>query len=43
MSSSGTYQFNPSAGQCTLAAFERIQMRAPELRTEHFNTALFER
>lgn len=42
MASSGTYTFNPSVGQCTLAAFERIQLRMPQLRQEHFNTAFFE-
>lgn len=42
MTTSGTYAFNPSIGQCTLAAYDRIQVRAPALETKHFNTALFE-
>jgi hypothetical protein len=42
LASSGTYNFAPSIGQCTIAAFERIQLRLPQLRTEHFNTAFFE-
>lgn len=42
MATSGTYAFNPSVGQCTLAAYERIQIRAPSIRQEHMNTALFE-
>lgn len=42
MSSSGTYGFNPSAGECTISAFERIQIRAPSLRIEHMRTARFE-
>lgn len=42
MTSSGTYDFSPSIGQCILAAFERIQLRAPEIRIEHMNTAKME-
>jgi hypothetical protein len=42
MTTSGTYAFNPSVGQCTLAAYERCQIFAPSLGTKHFNTALFE-
>lgn len=33
--SSGTYNFNVSNGNLSLAAYERIQIRAPELRQEH--------
>lgn len=39
MTSSGTYLFAPSNGEIVLAAFERIQIRAPELRQEHMFTA----
>lgn len=39
MASSGTYAFLPSNGEVILSAFERIQMRMPELRQEHFNSA----
>lgn len=39
MASSGTYSFAPSNGELVLAAFERIQVRAPELRQEHMVTA----
>lgn len=35
MTSSGTYVFGPSNGECVLAAFERVYIRAPELRQEH--------
>lgn len=39
MSSSGTYSFLPSNGSIALSAFERIQVRAPELRQEHMRSA----
>ena len=39
MTSSGTYAFSPSNGELVLAAFERIQIRAPSLRQEHMLTA----
>ena len=42
MTSSGTYGFNPSAGECVLSAFERIKIRAPSLRVEHMRTAKME-
>lgn len=42
MTSSGTYAFNPSIGQCVLSAYERIQIRAPSIRQEHMNTAKME-
>lgn len=42
MTSSGTYNFNPSIGQCVLSAYERIQIRAPSIRQEHMNTARVE-
>jgi hypothetical protein len=35
MASSGTFSFAPSNGELALAAFERIFVRAPELRQEH--------
>jgi len=38
-SSSGAYTFLPSNGECVLAAFERVYIRAPELRQEHMLTA----
>src|SRR5215469_1766024 len=39
MTSSGTYNFSPSNGELVLSAFERVQVRAPELRQEHMFTA----
>lgn len=39
MASSGTYNFSPSNGEVVLAAYERIQIRVPELRQEHMQTA----
>ncbi len=42
MTTSGTYGFNPSIGRCTLAAYERIQIRAPSILQEHMNTAYME-
>lgn len=39
MTSSGTTNYSLSNGEAVLAAFERIQVRAPELRQEHFLTA----
>ena len=39
MASSGTYSFSASNGECVLAAFERVYIRAPELRQEHMLTA----
>lgn len=39
MTSSGTYSFNVSNGNLSLGAFERIQVRAPELRQEHMASA----
>ena len=35
MTSSGTYAFSPSNGEIVLAAFERIQVRVPDIRQEH--------
>jgi hypothetical protein len=42
ITTSGSYAFNPSSGQCTLAAYERIGIRAPSIRPEHMNTAILE-
>lgn len=42
MVSSGTYAFNPNAGQCVILAYDRCQIRMPSLRQEHFNTAFME-
>lgn len=39
MASSGTYGFALSNGEAVLAAFERCQVRAPELRQEHLWSA----
>ena len=39
MASSGTYAFSPSNGELVLAAYERVQIRAPELRQEHMFSA----
>lgn len=39
MASSGTFIFSPSNGECVLAAFERVYIRAPEIRQEHMLTA----
>src|SRR5882762_3535628 len=42
MTSSGTYSFNPTAGQCVIGAYSRCKIRMPSLRQEHFNTAYLE-
>jgi hypothetical protein len=42
ISSSGTYAFAPSTGQCVITAFGRVQIRMPSLGQEHFNTAFME-
>jgi hypothetical protein len=39
MTASGTYTFSLSNGEIVLAAYERIQVRNPSLRAEHFATA----
>jgi len=39
MTSSGTYSFAPSNGELVLSAFERVQIRAPEIRQEHMFSA----
>jgi hypothetical protein len=39
VSSSGTYDFSPSNGELVLAAYERVQVRLPELRQEHMLSA----
>lgn len=39
MTSSGTYDYQLSNGEGVLAAFERVRIRAPSLRQEHFATA----
>jgi hypothetical protein len=39
MTSSGTYAFTVTNGEAVLAAFERVQVRAPSLRAEHMVTA----
>lgn len=39
MSSSGTYSWSISNGVSVLAAFERIQVRLPEIRQEHLFSA----
>jgi len=39
MTSSGTYAFSPSNGELVLAAYERIQIRAPSIRQEHMLSA----
>ena len=39
MTSSGTYAFSPSNGELVLAAYERIQIRAPAIRQEHMLSA----
>lgn len=39
MTSSGTYNYSLTNGEGVLAAFERCQIRAPELRQEHMVTA----
>lgn len=39
MASSGTYNFAPSNGEVVLAAYERIQIRVPEIRQEHMASA----
>src|ERR1700679_61285 len=36
MISSGTYNFSLSNGEGVLAAFERVKIRAPSIRQEHF-------
>lgn len=42
MTSSGTYDFSPSIGQCVLSAYERIQVYAPSILQKHMNTARME-
>lgn len=39
MSTSGTYTFNANNGELVLSAYERIQIRSPSLRQEHWNSA----
>lgn len=39
MASSGTYNFTISNGEGVLAAYERVQIRAPSIRQEHMVTA----
>lgn len=39
MASSGTYDFSVSNGEVVLAAFERLKVFAPSIRTEHMQTA----
>lgn len=39
MTSSGTYNYSLSIGEGVLAAYERIQIRAPSIRQEHLLTA----
>src|SRR5215467_3620311 len=39
MTSSGTYSYSLTNGEAVLAAFERCQLRLPEMRQEHFATA----
>lgn len=39
MTSSGTYSYSLSNGEAVLAAYERVQIRAPSLRQEHMLTA----
>lgn len=39
MAASGTYDFSATNGEVVLAAYERIQIRAPSLRIEHMLTA----
>lgn len=39
MTSSGTSTFQITNGEAAIAAFERIQIRLPELRPEHWSTA----
>lgn len=42
MASSGTYAFAPTIGQCTIAAFRRLQIHPTSLRQEHLDTAFME-
>jgi hypothetical protein len=39
MTSSGQFSFSPSNGELVLAAYERIQIRAPSIRQEHMQSA----
>ena len=39
MTSSGTYSFSPTNGELVLSAYERVRIRAPELRQEHMFSA----
>jgi len=39
MTSSGTYNFSLSDGECVLEAFERCQVRMPEIRQKHMASA----
>lgn len=42
MTSSGTYGFAPSIGRCTIAAYDRIQIRGPSILQHHMETAYME-
>lgn len=42
MTSSGTYAFAPTIGQCVIAAFRRLQIHPTSLRQEHLDTAFME-
>lgn len=42
MASTGTYAFGPSTADLTLNAFARIQIRRPELTTQHLTDAAME-
>jgi hypothetical protein len=39
MATTGTYGFSPSAGECSLAAFERLGIFAPNLSAQHMQSA----
>lgn len=39
MTASGTYSFNPAISDMVVGAYERVQIRAPSLRQEHWVTA----
>jgi hypothetical protein len=39
MASSGTYAFSPSNGEIVLAAYERVDVRGPAIRSEHMLSA----
>lgn len=42
MTASGTYDFSLTNGSITIAAFERLKIRAPSLRQEHWATSVRE-